>query len=136
MNEVPQRIMRELGFCEEAIQQCTPTHCKISAYELTERLLDFEEGIIPDPNPVAVSSHQDEPPQSQELMAAEKRDQLVKSVVNMWIKVCCIQCRKEKRNQLNLNCGHIMYCESCVKGKQTCPLCLMKISHTKTVYHT
>ena len=135
MNEVPRSIMYESGFSEEAIRQCTPTHWKISAADLTLRILDFEEGIIPDPNPPAASSHQDEAPRLQEPTAAEKRNQLVKNIINMRNKDRCIQCRKEKRNQLNLNCGHITYCGSCIKEMQTCPYCLMEITNTKTVYH-
>ena len=106
-----------MRFSEEVIQKCTPTHRKISASELVERILDYEEGIMPVPDPPTVPSHSRESTSSkpQDKTTSLTRKQLETNIRQMLGQRRCYGCRKEKRNQMSLNCSHLVYCESCVK---------------------
>ena len=138
MNAIPQQIMREMRFSEEAIQTCTPTHRKISASKLCERILDYEEGIMPVPDPPTPpsQSRKTTPSKPQDKTPSLTREQIEKNTLLMLGQQRCYDCRKEERSQMSLNCGHIVYCESCVKEHQTCPICLYKITDIKKVYYS
>ena len=129
------RIMSELGYALDDIRACLPPTGTISASELSNRLWDFEEKKAEGCLLLANARYRRQldagrlPPTTD-----PHRRQFEEETANLLIQTKCFACNEKTRNQLNMNCGHIMFCQQCIACMSRCPLCDAVIRETITVY--
>ena len=124
INAAPIRIMRDMGFRWNHICAWTPQDSKISAEALCE-ILCMQKEHKSDQNQYARSR----------LVYSARRRELEIDTVHMWIKVTCLNCKKEKRNRMCRRCDCILYCTSCVKTVKVCSICGMDLRYVTKIYY-
>ena len=134
MNNIPMRIMRDLGYSWEAIRACTPQDSKISAAELSDRLVDREKKVNCTDwehfgRLIRNSSSTNPKPIIDRRRVEEETLQMVRNDF-------CVNCLKKPRTQLSAPCFHLMLCEDCTDVIRKCPLCNEDIDYVMQIYRS
>ena len=61
--------------------------------------------------------------------------ELRNETMDLWIKMQCKSCGKEKKNVIIMDCGHLALCKTCLASVKECPICFSRITNALTVFY-
>ena len=68
--------------------------------------------------------------------SCHRKERLLDETFKLHFEVCCKVCFKGKANTIIINCGHVVLCTACIQTRQTCPICLIRITESVIVYRS